>query len=99
MGKYKTNKTLTKIDPNTLKSKPVTISHHAAHNGKHVITAINPVHPLPVPVDPLIFNLDSENFNKEHFEDGINEEDISKGYYVAHIRIFLQPLHLDTYCL
>ena len=48
-----------------------------------------PVSPLPVLVDPLVFNLDSENFNEEHFEDGINEEDISKGYYVAHVHIFL----------
>ena len=82
MGKRKTRKqTLTKIDPSILKSRPATISQHATQNGAYVTMAVNPIFQPPLPlVDPLVFNLDPGNFNKEHLEDDIGDENTSRGY-------------------
>jgi hypothetical protein len=87
MGKRKVkNRTLTKIDPSILESKPVAISQHAATNGARITTAINPVCPPPLPpVNFLAFDLDSP-FNEEHLEDDGGEEEDSGGHHVARVR-------------
>ena len=87
MGKRKAkNKTLTKIDPGTLKSKPLAVSQHATHKGTRVTTVINPVSQSPLPsIDPLGFDLDLTNFNEEHLGETISEEDVSRAYYVSRV--------------
>jgi len=82
MGKRKARnfKTLTKIDPSILRSKPTAVSLHAAHDGTRVTTILNPVRAPPVsPIDPLAFGLGRGDLN----EDLEEEEDASKAYYVA----------------
>ena len=92
MGKRKVKMTLTKIGPGVLEPKSTAFSYHEAHNGRHVTTALNPVLPAPTApeVDLFIFNVDLPDFDESHFEDnGNEEEDISRGYYVAWVRVFL----------
>ena len=90
MGKRKTrSKTLTKIDPSILESKPAAVSQHAAQNGARVTATVNPIFQPPLsPVNPLVFDLDPGNFNEEHLEDDVGDKDASRGYYVARVRAF-----------
>jgi len=78
--------TLTKIDPSILTYKPVAVSQHAARNGAHVTTTVNPTSQFPVPlVDSLVLNLDPESFNEESTGGTVSEEEISMGYHVAKV--------------
>ena len=85
MGKRKAKHTLTKIDPSILEFKPTAISQHASHGGARVTTAVNPIQPSVPSVDSLLFDFDPGNFNEEHAEGDVDEEDVSKGYYVARV--------------
>ena len=92
MRKRKAKTTLTKIDPGVLEPKSTAFSYHEAHDGRRVTTALNPVLPAPTApeVDSFVFNADLPDFDESRFEDnGNEEEDISRGYYVARVRIFL----------
>jgi len=81
MGKRK-KVTLTKIDPSTLKPKPHAVSQHAAEGGVRVTTTVKPAR------QPPDFAIDVSSFNEEHTEGNDTDEDISRGYYVARVRIF-----------
>lgn len=95
MGRRKKNNTLTKIDPSILKLKPQAIAQHAASDGKRVITAVEPSHPL-LASEPLLHPdfLDTEikNFDHEGLEDDGTDEDISKGPFTARVRFFALSL-------
>jgi hypothetical protein len=84
MGKRKVkSKLLTKIDPALLKQKPQAISQHAASDGTRVTTTIKPAcQPL---VLPAIFGADTLNFNKEHSEDGDDDDEVSQEYYITRV--------------
>ena len=81
-----------KINPGVLELKSTAFSYHEAHDGRHVTIALNPVLPAPTApeVDLFVFNADLPDFNEICFEDsGNEEEDISRGYYVAQVHVLL----------
>lgn len=86
-GKRKAKKTLTKIDPSTLKQRPQATSQHAADNGTRVTTTVNPILQPPVipGLDTFTFDADASNFDEEFLEDGGGA---SRGYYVARVCTF-----------
>ena len=104
MGKRKgKTKTLTKIDPSILKPKLQAISQHAADNGTHVTTTVNPNLQPPVDpyhlLDPATFDADASGFDGECLEDGGDNDDVSRGYYVSRVCAFtLLPPHTKTHC-
>lgn len=100
MGKRKArNRTLTKIDLSTLKFRPAAVSQHATQSGTRVTTSITPVRQPPAPpIDSIDFDLDPTNFDGEHSEDNLAEEDVSRAYYVTRVRDSYLTLHLETNC-
>ena len=95
MGKRKKRfDTLTKIDPSTLRPKPLAaVSQHAIDDKTRVTTSIRPVLPRPTPTPPEapIFDADPLNFAEEYPSDGENAEDVSEGYLSAKVRSFHVP--------
>lgn len=92
VGRSTAKKTLTKIDPSSLKHKPFAVSQHAARSGARVTKTVNPIrHPPVPPVDPLILNFDPANFGEEPTGDTTGDEDVSREYHVAQVRTHLPP--------
>ena len=89
MGKRKRKfDTLTKVDPNIFKPKPLAaVSQHAIDEKTRVTTPIRPVlpRPAPTPLEPPIFDADPLNFAEECPSDDENVEDVSKGYFSAKV--------------
>ena len=67
--------TLTNIDPSLLKPKTLAISQHETSNGTRVTTPIHPIRETPPAVDPVVFDLDPSNFDREWFEAEADEGD------------------------
>jgi len=89
MGKRKRKfNTLTKIDPNIFKLKPlVAVSQYATDDKTRITTSIHPILPSPAPtrLEPPIFDADPSNFAEECPSDGENAEEVSKGYFSAKV--------------
>ena len=89
-------KTLTKIDPGILMSKPlVALSQHESC-GTRIITTIDPVLPRLAPTSPTehtIFDADPSNFNKECLDNEGDDAGASKSYFSAQVCIFFSVSH------
>lgn len=99
MGKRKAkSETLTKIDPSTLKLKPLAVSQHATGNRRRVTTTLKPIRPplaTPLP-DPGIFNAEPSNFTEQDLDHGDegglgDEEAILREYFTGPVRSFFFP--------
>jgi hypothetical protein len=85
MGKRKTKKTLTKIDPSILKLGLHAVSQYAAGDGARVTTTVKPSRQLPAILEDLPdFSANTSGFN-EPTEGNDTEDDVSRGYYVARV--------------
>ena len=85
------NGTLTKIDPNSLKFKPLGVSQHATGSRGRVTTIVKPVQqPLVSPPEPIVFDADPLNLTGECLEDECSDDDndIAKGYYAGSVCMF-----------
>jgi hypothetical protein len=103
MGKRKKPNTLTKIDPNVLKPKPITaVSQHASSSRTRVTVTLNPVLPRLPPTPPpasVTFDADPANLPGEWLDDGETGEDVLKGYFSAKVYFFLShfPEHTESH--
>ena len=91
--------TLTKIDPNSLKFRPLGVSQHATGSRGRVTTIIKPVLPslgLAPPPELAVFNPDPLSFAGEHAgdecsddddDDDYNDDDVARGYYASSVCI------------
>ena len=92
-------KTLTKIDPDTLKIKAYSFSQHATatgHRPTRATTSINPTVRNAAPLrEPVVFNPDPSNFVGDSSGDEDGSEGVSRDYYIARVCPFY-PLSAST---
>ena len=90
------SKLLTKGDPGILKPKSLGISQHAAKNGVHVTTTVNPVWTtLATPLsEPFGFDANPSSFAEEPLDgddDDGNVEGFLKEFFAAQVCSFSSP--------
>lgn len=93
-GKNK-SENITKIDPSTLNPKPFAVSQHAANDGTRVTTVVKPIHQPPTSQADLAntFSADVQDSEGEHLEDDGGNDDLSRGYYVTRVCIFIPSFY------
>ena len=96
-GRKARNKTLTKIDPETLTLKAHAFSQHGTHDtAARVTTTIDPaVRPATLP-EPILFNADLSSFVGDSSGDEGDSEGVSREYYIARVRVFLFTGRVDS---
>jgi hypothetical protein len=97
--------TLTKIDIKKLKLRPKlqAVSQYADADGTRVTTKIKPSCPPPPPLDPFLdpaaFGVDLPDFDDGLPVDDEDDEETSKGCYIARVFTSPFPLCIDTHRL
>ena len=90
MGKrFKSKKTLTKIDVSTLRPKVQAVSQHASEDGTPITAPVNPVCDLVEDLDS--FNADALNSMDKYLEDVVSEDEAAREYYVARVCLSVFP--------